>query len=242
MIFAAAQTRPVKGNLSANLQQHENFIRKAQSLGADMIVFPELSLTGYEPALATELATTKEDTAFNGLQALSDQFKMVIAAGMPLRETEGISINLLIFQPHFPRQAYTKQFLHIDEIPFFSSKESSIEWQYASPEIALAICYEMHVPQHAEKVIKNTTDIYIASVAKTATGMDNGEIVLEKFARDRGIFCLLSNCIGPNDNFIGDGRSAVWSPGGERLAQLPSDCEGLVLLDTSASTARVVQM
>lgn len=240
MIFAAAQTKPVKGNLQANLQQHEIFTRKAQSLGADMIVFPELSLTGYEPALAPELATTKEDSVFDGLQTLSDQFQMVIAAGMPLRSEEGISINLIIFQPHFPRQAYSKQYLHNDEIPYFASRQSRVDWKRSSPEIALAICYEIHVPMHCEKAVSDTTDIYIASVAKTATGMDNGEVVLEKLSRERGIYCLLSNCIGPNDNFIGAGRSAAWSPAGERLAQLPPDCEGLILLDTSASAARAV--
>ena len=51
------QTRPIKGDIHHNIENHTKFIELAISHRADMVVFPELSITGYEPTLAKELAT-----------------------------------------------------------------------------------------------------------------------------------------------------------------------------------------
>ena len=72
MKIAVAQTRPVKGDIKANIEHHKKMINLAISHGADMIIFPELSITGYEPELAKELATNQDDSRFDELQQISD--------------------------------------------------------------------------------------------------------------------------------------------------------------------------
>ena len=57
MKIALVQARPVKGDIEANIAAHKRLIGLAVLNGADMIIFPELSITGYEPELANELAT-----------------------------------------------------------------------------------------------------------------------------------------------------------------------------------------
>lgn len=57
MKIAIAQTRPFKGDISANIETHKKLIELAISYKADTIFFPELSVTGYEPELAKDLAT-----------------------------------------------------------------------------------------------------------------------------------------------------------------------------------------
>jgi len=52
MKIGIAQTRPFSGEISANIEKHILFVQHGISLGADVIIFPELSLTGYEPTLA----------------------------------------------------------------------------------------------------------------------------------------------------------------------------------------------
>ena len=51
MKISIAQTRPIKGDIPANIEAHKRFINLAVSNGADAIFFPELSITGYEPEL-----------------------------------------------------------------------------------------------------------------------------------------------------------------------------------------------
>ena len=51
MKICVAQTRPLKGDIKGNIENHKKLIASAVSHQADLIIFPELSLTGYEPGL-----------------------------------------------------------------------------------------------------------------------------------------------------------------------------------------------
>lgn len=57
MKICVAQTRPVKGNIEQNIISHKELLSIAIEHNAAMIIFPELSITGYEPNLAAGLAT-----------------------------------------------------------------------------------------------------------------------------------------------------------------------------------------
>jgi len=57
--------RPLKGDIQSNIKNHKILIDLAVYNGADTIIFPELSLTGYEPELAKKLATTPDDSRFD---------------------------------------------------------------------------------------------------------------------------------------------------------------------------------
>jgi predicted amidohydrolase len=59
--IAAAQSQSVKGDIAANVRRHAEFVRVAAALKADVIVFPELSLSGYEPTIAAEVALSPDD-------------------------------------------------------------------------------------------------------------------------------------------------------------------------------------
>lgn len=123
MKISIAQTRPIKGDLSANIEKHNILIELASSLKATSIFFSELSLTGYEPQLAKDLATNQEDRRLDGFQQTSDIHKITIGLGIPTKTKTGILISMIIFQPALPRQTYSKQQLHTDEIPYFVNGE-----------------------------------------------------------------------------------------------------------------------
>src|SRR5256885_2305989 len=72
MRICLAQTRPIKGDVERNIEGHKKFIEQAVAKRAGMVVFPELSITGYEPALAKDLATTKDDHRFDDFQKIAD--------------------------------------------------------------------------------------------------------------------------------------------------------------------------
>ena len=93
MKIAIAQTRPVKGDIEANISGHKKLISVAIGEGADAIFFPELSLTGYEPGLANQLAIDADDSRLNVFQDISDKNNITICVGMPTRGTNGILIT-----------------------------------------------------------------------------------------------------------------------------------------------------
>ncbi|SFC70118.1 Carbon-nitrogen hydrolase [Zunongwangia mangrovi] len=65
MKIALAQLKSESGKVEVNIQKHLNFITKAAKAKANIVVFPELSLTNYEPRLAKELAFEKNDARFD---------------------------------------------------------------------------------------------------------------------------------------------------------------------------------
>jgi predicted amidohydrolase len=86
MKIGLVQTRPVKGDVAANVADAQHWASVAVKQGVGLLVFPELSMTGYEPSLARELAMTMEDERFAGLQRVSDRYGMLIGVGVPILE------------------------------------------------------------------------------------------------------------------------------------------------------------
>jgi len=119
MKICAAQTRPIKGDIRGNIANHKKLIDQAVADGAGLVIFPELSLTGYEPTLAKELAVEQGDTRFDDFQAMSDADGITIGVGVPTKNEKGVCISMLLFQPHKARRAYSKSYLHPDEEAFF---------------------------------------------------------------------------------------------------------------------------
>jgi predicted amidohydrolase len=86
-----------------------------------VIIFPELSLTGYEPTLAKELAIHQDDKRLDDFQQISDLHGITIGLGAPTKGSKGICISMIFFQPHRERRLYSKKYLHADEYPYFVS-------------------------------------------------------------------------------------------------------------------------
>jgi predicted amidohydrolase len=231
MKLAVVQTRPIKGNITKNLENHSKMIEIAASKGANILVFPELSLTGYEPELAKDLATDAYDTRLEPLQKLSDNHNMVIGVGLPLNTEGGITISMVLFHPHKPRQVYGKKYLHSSETPFFVSAQND-ETFIKETKIALAICYELSVAEHAEAAYKNGAEIYMASVVEDT--IDKALVKLSNTAQKYGMTVLMANCVGQTGAYVCDGKSSIINKKGEVLGQLDSENEGLLIWDGTA--------
>lgn len=233
MKICVAQTRSLKGDILYNILQHQRLIGLAVSEGADIVIFPELSLTGYEPSLVKHLATTPDDPRFDIFQKISNSEKIIIGTGMPTRSEKGIHISMLLFRPNMERQTYSKKYLHPDELKFFISGQNITDFRVDQFNIALSICYEISVKEHAEHAFHNGAQIYIASVAKFANGLENASDRLSAIAREYSMTVLMSNCIGEADGQRCAGQSSIWNNQGLMIDHLDDSHEGIIQIDTS---------
>lgn len=243
MKICIAQTKPVTGDIQSNIEQHKKLIELAGVHGADIVVFPELSLTGYEPTLAQELATQPDDGRFDDFQEIADARQITIGVGVPTKHDTGICISLVIFQPHQARQIYSKQYIHPDEEPFFVNGPRSSGLIGDKPDVALAICYELSVPQHAEAAFQNGATIYVASVAKFVRGLDKAQERLAEIAREYSMTVCMSNCIGLADGEECAGKSSAWNNQGVLVGQLDGAHEGILIFDpdTQAVITKMIE-
>lgn len=236
MRIAVAQIRPQKGSILKNIEKHKALISLATSSQANAIFFPELSVTGYEPELAKDLATDQYDHRFDDFQHISDKHLITIGVGVPTRSISGSLISMIIFQPNQPRQTYSKQKLHVDEFPYFVGGHEQIILTLGGIKIAPAICYESLQIEHAELANKLRADVYLASVAKSQNGVGKAMSHYPHIAKTYSMTVLMANCIGPCDNFESAGQSAVWNNEGHLVDQLNDTTEGIILFHSETQT------
>lgn len=232
MKICVVQTRPIKGDIQSNIDNHKKLIDLAVSNGADTVIFPELSLTGYEPELSKELATNQDDSRFDDFQKISNIKQITIGVGVPTKNNTGICISMILFQPHKARQTYSKKYLHPDEEEFFISGQSFTDLKINKTNIALAICYELSVLEHSEKAFKSGAEIYIASVAKFVNGVDKAIKRLADIANKYSMTVLMSNCVGQSDGQECAGKTSIWNNKGLLVGQLNDTDEGIIIFDT----------
>jgi predicted amidohydrolase len=240
MKICAIQTQPVTGSIQSNITRHKQFVQAAIAQHVDVIIFPELSLTGYEPTLAKDLAVDMNDHRLDDFQTISNEQTVTIGVGIPIRTEKGIIIGMIVFQPNYERSVYAKRYIHPDEEEFFVSGESFPTRIISGKPVALAICYEISVPAHAEKALRNGAVAYIASVAKFTNGVDKATQRLSEIAATYHVPVVMSNCIGPADNGICAGKTSAWSAQGILLGQLDESREGMILLDTETNVAQQI--
>ena len=237
MKLSAVQFRPVPGDIAANIGKHVEWVELAAELGAGLVFFPELSLTGYEPRLAKALAMSGADSRLEELQRLSDAHGLFIGVGAPLAVASQVQIGMVWFQPNGPRRVYAKQRLHADELPFFIEGGEQLLLHADSHTFAPAICYESLQDEHAANAQRMGADVYLASVAKPAGAMARATLHYPAIARTHAMHVVMADCVGPSDDFVSVGQSAVWNRRGELLAQMDSESEGLVMVDTVSGVA-----
>jgi len=234
MKICIAQTKSEKGNIQRNIENHLEFIERAIILQADLIIFPELSITNYEPNLAKELATDIESNIFSPFQEISNKKGITIGIGMPTKTTYGINISMLIFQPNMERTIYSKQMLHSDELPYFVCGKNQTFLTIKGVKIAIGICYETLQREHFLNAKNQGINLYIASVAKPKGGIEKAYKHFPQIANEFNTPVLISNCVGHCDNFISVGQSAIWNKKGELIEQLDDNNQGLLIFDTNS--------
>jgi predicted amidohydrolase len=237
MIIGLAQARPEIGNISGNLDNHVRLLKLAQSKGAALVVFPELSLSGYEPSLANSMALSTDDTRLGTLQQLSETHGVSLAVGAPIRVTSGVRIGLLLFQPNRPLEAYFKNYLHADEEPYFVSGPNLPPVSLGQEHLALAICYELSVPQHAESAHHAGATLYLASAVKTIPGVEKSIHRLREIAIRYAMMPLLVNSVGFEDGQQSGGKTSAWNRLGDLIGQLDGHRQGILLVDTFRASA-----
>ncbi len=232
MLLAAAQTQPIRGDIQSNLNDHYRWVEAAAEKGASLIVFPEMSISGYEREDAPPLAFEKNDQRLENLRQLATRHQMVIVAGAPVKMEDNLFIGSFIFYPDGSEAVYTKQFLHTgEEITFQASLEYNPVIRLENQQFSLAICADINNALHAENAHRASSSVYIASIFFSPNGIPEAYTLLSNYARKYQMTVLMANYGGPSWGMDSGGRSACWNPNGELIAALGASGKGLLLVD-----------
>lgn len=212
-----------------NLRRHVEVARRASADGCALVLFPELSLTGYWPSRAAALATDLDAPQLRPLMAAASELGITIAAGAPFRTPGGVQIGMFFIGPEGEVQVYGKQRLHADELPFFVPGTADHVLCVAGHRFAPAICYESLFDAHAQAAAERGATVYLASVAKPASAIARAHAHYRDLSVRHAIHVVVANAVGPYEDLEGAGRSAAWAPGGKLWAELGENEAALVV-------------
>ena len=236
--FAAAQITSIRGDVSVNLAHHQRVMEQAASAGVDVLVFPELSVTGYELDLASNLQTMADDIMFAPLQALAREAGMLVYLGMPLKapdyRTGGKPLLSAVILGGEAPSAYAKIHVHDSEADYFQSGTAYSVTPHKGTRIGAAICADLTKPSHAAGTVADGADVYAVGALISEAGIIREAPMLEAYARDHNVLVALANYASPSGPYIPAGKSAVWAPGGELIAALDGTEEALVVAEKTA--------
>ena len=242
MTIGLAQVRSETGRLDRNLDHHLGVLRALRPGAADLVVFPELSLSNYDPEAAGAAALDPSGARLGPLQAFADATGTAVAVGCPTPSPTAPRISMVVFAPGQARTVLHKQHLHPDEEPFFAPGPEASPVLNVAARLGVAICYEITVPAHTEAALGRGTDVYLASVAKTPRGVAEAEATLAATARRYGAPALLVNSVGTCEGERAGGGSFALGPDGRLLARLGPEAEGVLLVETASGTARAAPL
>jgi predicted amidohydrolase len=209
--IAVAQPRCAAHDVTANAVAHAEAVRAAD---ARVVVFPEMSLTGYELDAAP---VAPDDERLAPIVAACAETGALALVGAPV---SGPRIGILAVDGDSARVVYGKVYLHSSEaVRFVPGEPAMIEvdgWR-----LGLAICRDTGIREHAAKTVALGIDGYVAGVVHA----DHEAVVHGERARrtaaDHGVWVATAAFAGPTGGgfYRTSGRSAIWSADGELIAE-----------------------
>jgi predicted amidohydrolase len=250
--IAVAQTCPVKGDVHANVEEHMRLAQLAAEKGAKLILFPELSLTGYELDIAEELAFSENDARLSCLHDLATRHRVILIVGAPVRFGRLLHIGAFIISPDRTTQLYTKH--HLGAFPPSASCDGVVPPAEATvfqpgtnnPLIdnggsvaAVAVCADVGRPSHPKQAANRGAKTYLASMFVIPSEFAGEAAKLNGYATQHSMMVALANYGAPSGGLASAGRSSVWSETGELLVQLGTSGAGVAIVNEAAQGWRV---
>ncbi|PHM46100.1 NAD+ synthase [Xenorhabdus mauleonii] len=230
--IAAAQFNPASGDITENIKKHLQLISVAVNENADVIIFPELSLTGYEPEWARELAFIDSDPRWEPFSLIAQKHGITIIIGAPVKNGDDKpQIGLFIIQPSNPVSHYSKMHLHSGENEYFTAGSCEKVFQLDKHTLGLAICADTGIDSHASNTATAGASIYLASVLITGKGYIDDTIRLRNHAKSHGMVVIMANFCGLTGGWNTTGKSAIWDECGNLLIEAPENHACLVIAE-----------
>ncbi len=231
---AVAQISSLRGDIDSNIKTHINATIKAGKQEVSLLVFPELSLSGYELDLGKSLAFTTNDIRLEPLKQVSKKSGVHIVVGAPLVSEPLPKLGMISISPKGDILTYDKMYLHgEEERKYFSAGESVQILEIEEQRVALAICADTVEPRHIEACYKEKADIYIAGVLLSKDGYKEDAKIFEKNAKKYNMLVAISNYNQATGGWIPAGKSAIWSPS-EKIGAADEVQNALVVAEQSA--------
>ena len=254
-VLALAQIAPVLGNLAQNLALHEEKIAESRTAGADLVIFPELGLTGYQlQDLAPEVAMRRTDPRLAALAKLTSGGPSAVVSFVESTDDHRLFAAAALLEAgevcHVARKCYLPTYGLFDERRFLAAGDAIRATRAAlgGPAVAgdvgvgIGVCEDFWHPTLPAILAQDGAELLVNAAAGPARGAsvdaDQGlgsaaswGTLLRATAALTTSYVAFTNRVGVDESLIFWGGSRVIGPDGVVIAEAPLFEEALLLAE-----------
>ncbi len=237
MRLALAQVDPVVGDLDGNRELILRAIGDARGAGADLVVLPELAVTGYPPEdLLLRPAFVRAARA--SLERIAAETRDVVAfVGAPLLDGDLYNACAICADGEvtgWAKKWHLPNYGVFDEKRYFASGDELALVDVAGTKVGVTICEDMWVPGPPTTGLASAGAELVVNLSASPFHVGRAqerEAIFSARARESGVLVALCNTVGGQDELVFDGHSLVIERNGTVAARAPGFEETLLVVD-----------
>lgn len=229
-----AQLDPVLGSVEENRDTVAETLTDARSQGSDLVVFPELFLTGYHIGDAPADLTTDATRALEEIRPLTEG--LVVVLGMPTFDDGDIYNSAVVLDDGTVTGTYHKTHLYEGggEEEIFEAGSEFPTFDTSVGTLGVEICYDLEFPEVARQLTLNGAETLVSILANMRPCVRDQELFHGTRALENGRPHILCNRVGDERGVDFFGNSGVVDHRGRRILSVGADREET----TSASISK----
>jgi len=246
-----AQTNPALGAFHANLKSHAAWVARARTAGCQLVVFPELSLTGYFlKDLAADAAIREGSPEWNELCQLSRGIDLCV--GLVLESPDARYYNAACYFAdgelrHIHRKVYLPTYGMFDEQRYIAPGDRVRAFSWRGGRAGILICEDMWHPSTAYLLSLQGIELFLCPSASPGRGVHEGprvgtassyDLLCRTYAGFFVSYLIYVNRVGYEDGINFWGGSMAVAPSGEVVACAADAEEGLLTVDLDLGAVR----
>lgn len=224
------------GDKKTNIKTMRTYIAQAKKQNAELIVFPELSLTGYTTRdLTYELAELIPGPSVKMLEKIAEKEEMHVVFGMLERSEKAQAViynTAVLLGPEGYVGKYRKMYLPthsvFEEKRYFRPGYQAPVFETKIGRIGLIICYDVFFPEPSRLLRLKGTQLTVCISATPGVRRKFFEVLTAARAIENNVFFAYVNLVGIEDGLEFWGGSRLISPGGDIISQAKYNEEDLV--------------
>ncbi|MCD7854879.1 MAG: carbon-nitrogen family hydrolase [Clostridiales bacterium] len=224
MKLAMCQTDMFWEDKEKNLEAAEEFIKEAAENSADLIIFPEMSFTGFSVKTAEMGEEYRTSKTVENIKLLAAENKIAVGFGMTVSEN-GTNLNRFVMADKEGKEVgfYDKihPFSYGDEGRLFTGGDKTTVVTVEGVRIALYVCYDLRFPE-IFSAASNNADMAVVIANWPSSRISQWSALLRARAIENQYYVAGVNRTGTGDGIEYNGRSAAFDYSGALMAEAGS--------------------
>lgn len=223
--LALLQCESLPGDVAGNLHRLERACEDAAASGAQLLVTPEMFLTGYNigRTASSAFAEPADGPRVQAVAAIARRHAIAIVFGHPQRDAQGQVANTAVCVDAGGRTLGSHRKTHLfgdlDRDMFVAGPGDELPFELHGWKIGMLICYDVEFPENTRRLALQGAELIAVPTANMAGFEFVAEHLVPTRAYENQVFVAYANYCGREADIVYDGQSCVAAPDGAVLSR-----------------------